>query len=114
MSLDAFSNAFLLAAIICLAAIMFVYWLLKSHKIEDMITNSIENVIRDVSEDVELQKKLYQLGGLLGNGVKSGIGLQTRGGKFKLDDLAMSLAAKFLGLGENQDQQASNKSSTVL
>jgi hypothetical protein len=81
---------------------MLFYWTLKSNKISDIITVSIENVIRDVSEDVELQKKLYQLGGIMGNGVKAGVGLTSRGGKFKLDDLIMGLASRFLG--GNQEQ----------
>jgi hypothetical protein len=111
MSLDMISDAFLWAAIIALSVVLLVYWLLKSHKIEDVITNSIENVIRDVSEDVELQKKLYQLGGIMGNGVKAGVGLTTKGGKFKFEDLAMGLLSKYL-VG-NQEQPI-NSEKTLL
>lgn len=111
ISLDVIPNAFLLGAIICLVIAILVYWLAKSNKISDIITISIENVIRDVSEDVELQKKLYQLGGIMGNGVKSGLGLQTRGGKFKIEDLLMGLASKFLG--GNQEQPI-NSEKTLL
>ena len=105
------SEALALAGMICLTVAMLVYWLIKSHKVEDIITNSIENVIRDATEDVELQKKIYQLGGLIGNGVKSGIGIQTRGGKFKIEDLLMGLASKFLG---GSQEEGSNNSGHVL
>lgn len=54
-----------------------------------------ENLINDLSTDEELQKNLYQLGGIVGQGVKAGIGINlpvaNRGGKFKMQDFLLEL-----------------------
>lgn len=42
------------------------------------------------------QKALYQIGGLIGTGARSGLGLQKRGGKRGLMDVAIELGSEFL------------------
>lgn len=57
----------------------------------------LENIILDLSTDEELQKSLYYIGGMIGNGAKTGMGLQpTRGGKFKLTDFLLEMAGEYM------------------
>jgi len=42
------------------------------------------------------QKALYQLGGLIGNGAASGLGIQKGSGKFKWQNLVGELATNFI------------------
>lgn len=57
----------------------------------------MEDLVDFAVNDTEMQKKLFLLGVLLGNGIKSGIGLNPRGGKFKMEDLIGMALAQFLG-----------------
>lgn len=53
------------------------------------------------------QKAIYQIGVLLGNAIKQGVGLQTKGGSLKLDNLIGQAIAGFIqnrfNLGGQQD-----------
>lgn len=51
------------------------------------------------------QKALFQIGALIGNGAKSGIGLQKRGGKKGLEGFIMDIAGEFLKNKFGQSQQ---------
>jgi hypothetical protein len=55
--------------------------------------------------DSEMQKKIYVLGALIGNGIKSGVGLNPKTGKFKLDDLISMALASFFGNKLQTQQQ---------
>lgn len=95
-----------IAGIIVVAGI---YLTLRSHKLEEIVTNSIENLLEDVGNNESLQKNLYTVGALIGNGVKSGVGLQKRGGKMSITDLVIqALAGKFLGENEATESVKSN------
>lgn len=55
-----------------------------------------ENILKNVSSDEELQKLLYQVGGILGSGVRSGVGIAApKTGRFKWQDLAMEIAGQW-------------------
>jgi len=80
-----------------------------------IIKKTVKNMIFDVADelineqidirkaDVEKwinsetgQKAFYSVGALIGNGAKAGIGLNTRGGKFKIEDIIAQIAGSFI------------------
>jgi hypothetical protein len=77
-----------------------------------MSTDKILEIVEDISDEImtnkELQGKLYTVGAILGNGVRQGIGINTKGGKFKLDNIigevVGGLAKKYLNIGGEQEQ----------
>ena len=75
-----------------LAMIAGIYYLKKTSFIEE----TIENVITDLGRDEQMQKDLYVIGGILGQGIKGGIGLANTGGRMNLKSLGVSFAAQFL------------------
>lgn len=77
-----------------LCGIIGTYAILKKHFKPLEIT---EDLIDFIVSDVEMQKKVFLLGAILGNGIKSGIGLNPRKGKFRFEDLiGMALQQFFL------------------
>lgn len=72
---------------------------------ETFIEDSLENFLSKVANDEELQKFIYQIGGILGSGVNGGLGLnlptKQRGGKFKWQDLALEMATQFISKSIN-------------
>lgn len=92
------------------STLFFSYWLLKTHKIEDVIAVSIESIIEDIAKNTELQKNLYQMGALIGNGAKTGIGLSTRGGKLKIEDIVLTAIEGYFRKGQ---QESSNIGGTL-
>jgi len=55
-----------------------------------------DELLGEVGNNQEFQRKIYLLGGLLGSGVRSGIGLQKSGGKRSWQDLAIQIAGDYL------------------
>jgi hypothetical protein len=56
------------------------------------------DLIKEVSENQELQQSLYTIGGIIGSGVKGGVGLELttkRGGKLRLEDIALQLIGQW-------------------
>lgn len=68
------------------------------------------NILEKAQNDKEIQQKLYIVGGILGQGIASGIGLKggQKQGKFNIGNLIMGfLGQKFqLPTGEEQPQQS--------
>ena len=63
----------------------------------------ISDVLLDeLTQNTEMQKKVYLLGILLGNGIKTGIGLTKGKGKFKMDDLIGMGLEYFFNRGKSQ------------
>lgn len=98
------------AVITALLVFLIAYWALKTHKIENVIIDSMETLVKEISNDPELQKNVYAMGALLGNGAKGGLGLNMRGGKFKLEDIIIGALGQFLG---GNKQESSNNSSAL-
>lgn len=86
-----------------------------------ILSNAKESLKGDIEVWLNSEKgklALYQIGGLIGNGAKSGIGLSGGRGKFKLEDLAGGLISNFFNqrntvnsenppqIGEQTQQQA--------
>jgi len=64
-----------------------------------MIENEKEYIISDVENYLNSekgQKNLFLIGGMLSNGMKTGLGLTAKGGKFKMEDLAAQLIGGFI------------------
>lgn len=60
-------------------------------------TKIIEEITDFIVSDEEMQKKIFLLGNIIGNGIKSGVGLQPKAGKFKFEDLiGMAIANWFM------------------
>ena len=87
-----------------------LYFMFRKINFQDIFVNAIEDFFEDVSKDEKLRQNVYSLGVLLGNGAKSGVGLQRRGGKFGLQDLILQgIGAYMQGKGlipsESQDMR---------
>ena len=83
------------------------WYLKKEHVFEDIITNGIINVINDAQNDEGLQKNLYTVGALLGNGIAQGSGMKNTvrgGGKFNLNNLIAEIASNFIQKAQNTPQ----------
>lgn len=80
-------------------SLVMVYALFQLKK-SSFFENILLNVLQEVANSEELKQNLYLIGGLLGQGFKGGFGIEiptkNRGGKFKLQDLAMDLVGQFI------------------
>jgi hypothetical protein len=79
----------------------------------EIVEESIENLLKAVETDKEMQQKIYVLGGILGQGVKAGLGMGAgkSSSKFGVGDMIMrfignKLESKF---GGEQPQQGFNQ-----
>lgn len=77
--------------------------LLLVRKLQNMIPETVENFKEDAKTELEKwlnseqgQKALYFIGGLIGNGAATGLGMGKKGGKFKFEDIIGELAVGFL------------------
>lgn len=75
----------------------------------DNIAETIEIALEYVTKTEDGQKKAFLLGGLIGNGLKTAIGINTRGGgKFKFEDFLIQMGMQWAGkalTGQQQPQQ---------
>lgn len=93
-----FLGLFTLFLILTLTVLTYIY--IKRYAILEDFTAYILDYIANTEDN---QKLIYQIGGILGSGVKGGIGLdlpvKQRGGRFKWQDLALEFATQFLTKG---------------
>lgn len=65
----------------------------------------IFDMLNDLSQSEDSLKNLYQIGGIIGSGIKGGIGIDTatrgRGSRFKWQDIAVDLASQFISKSLN-------------
>ena len=64
-----------------------------------MIEDEKNYIIQDVEDYLNSekgQKNLFLIGGMLSNGMKTGLGITAKGGKFKMEDLAAQLIGGFI------------------
>jgi len=76
-----------------------IRYIKNSHFFEDVITNGIINVINDAQNDESLQKNLYSIGALLGNGIANGSGMLNKAkgsGKFNLNSFLAETVASYI------------------
>jgi hypothetical protein len=64
-----------------------------------------QDFLDEIAVNTELQRKIYILGVLLGNGIRSGIGIGGKGGKFKFEDvIGQGLATLFQSMFGKTEQ----------
>lgn len=63
----------------------------------DKIIEISNELLTEITSDVEMQKKVYIVGAILGNGIKSGVGITGKGGKFKFEDVIGQALGSILG-----------------
>jgi len=91
-------NSLVSGAIAGLIVVIGLYLTLRSNILDDKMTITFENILEDIQNEEKIQKNLYVIGALIGNGLKSGIGIQKKGGKMSLTDIIVqAIAGKFLG-----------------
>jgi len=80
-----------------IATSLYLFYHLKT---TEFFENVAFNFMQSLANDEELQKTVYQVGGMFGSGVKGGIGIdlpaKNRGGRFKWQDIALDLASQYL------------------
>ena len=64
-----------------------MYVIAKTLTKPEKLMDTFDYFLNELTQNVEMQKKVYVLGILLGQGIASGAGLKGKGGKFKLDDI---------------------------
>ena len=103
------------------AVIMVLSVFLSGYVIAKMMARNIENLIETqkeyLTEDVNAwlqtenaQKLIYGVGVLIGNGAKQGLGLQSKGGKMKFEDLIMAGISTFIESKMSGSTQREQKS----
>ena len=92
-----------------LSGILGTYVVIKLTLKPDKILEYFDVILNDVMETEDTQKKIYGVGVLLGNGLKTGLGIQKLGGKMSMKNVIMQGIAGFLQskLGVQQSQQTS-------
>lgn len=65
----------------------------------EIILDFSDVLLDEVSKNAEFQKRIYVLGALLGQGVKSGVGLPLGRGKMKMEDIIVGAIGQFLSGG---------------
>ena len=55
-----------------------------------------EDFIDDMVQNEDMQKKIYLLGGIVGSGIRQGVGLTRGKGKMKLEDILMQLVSGYI------------------
>ena len=75
--------------------------------------DDIIDEVFDIIQTEDGQKFLYSVGALIGNGIKTGVGISGKGGKFKLQDVLMSAVGQFIQskipIISGQGQQSSDE-----
>jgi len=81
----------------------------NNHLLEDIITNGIINVINDAQNDETLQKNIYTIGAIIGNGVANGSGMKgsAKGGKLSLNNLIAEIASNWIQQSFNNPSSSS-------
>jgi len=70
------------------------------------LLEKVEDIVDGLLSNEENQKKLFALGGLIGQGIKTGVGINPRtSGKFKFQDIITQIIGGYLGLGQQQQNQ---------
>jgi len=87
------------------------YASIKKTLSDDRMIEIADLFLTELTENVEWQKRTYVIGGLLGQGIKKGIGIGKTGGKFKMEDMMSQIVGTFIQKafgGAEQQQQSSS------
>lgn len=80
-------EAIAVSAVTVLIGGLMTYVIVKKSVNPNVILEFSDILLDEIATNTDMQKKVYILGVLLGNGIKSGIGLQKGKGKFSMEDL---------------------------
>lgn len=83
--------------LLIVGSILLNLFVLKRMISDEKIMDKIDLILSNMVNDVEMQKKVYLLGTLLGSGIAKGSGIAGSGGKIKLEDVIAQGAAQFIG-----------------
>ena len=64
-----------------------------------------KNLLQNFINQESTQKFFYELGGLIGSGARTGLGIQKKGGKMGLQDLIIAIAGNYLGLPQMTNER---------
>ena len=95
---------------------LFSIWVAKKIMFSsDNIIEMADVVLEYALKTDEGQKRIYLLGALLGNGIKQGIGITGKTGKFKLEDILVQAGAHLLSkaFGGSEGQPSQQESSKL-
>jgi hypothetical protein len=76
-----------ITAIGCILAPIMTYAILKRTMKTEKILEISDELLTEITSNVEMQKKVYLIGVLVGKGIIDATGMKTGGGKFKLDNV---------------------------
>lgn len=83
-----------------LGGVLTVFLAINRLENSTFLEDTLNDFLNSLANNEESQKLLYQIGGVIGAGIKGGVGLdltpKTRGGRFKWQDLAMEIAGQFI------------------
>lgn len=85
-------------AVISALTVLLGYYVIskKAEKIVEKTKIELKDELEDWLNSENGQKALFSIGALIGNGAKSGFGLNARSGKYKPQDLLAQIAAQFI------------------
>jgi hypothetical protein len=107
----AIEDALLSGLIMGITIVICGYVTLKSGLLDDKISKIMEDFVLSFQTNEELQKALYAIGALIGNGAKTGLGLTRSGGKFGFKDIMAQIVGGFVnryipqGINEPRPQE---------
>jgi hypothetical protein len=81
-----------------LSSYIVIWYLRKQIKLEEIVLECLDIALNNVNTDETMQKQIFTIGALLGNGISQGSGLNNsakRGGKFNMNSLIAEIATNF-------------------
>jgi hypothetical protein len=86
-------------AIGCFGGGLFTYVILKRTMSDEKICQKLHMLLEEVAENPEMHEKIYLIGGVLGKGLRDGIGIEKLIPKRKggLEGIIMDLVGSFIG-----------------
>ena len=98
---------FIVNALTVIMTPLLTYFVAK--KVANDTINNVKDDVFDYLQTENGAKMLFGIGAMLGNGIKSGVGLQKSTGKFKWQDIIGQIASQFimskLPMQSQQEQQ---------
>jgi len=76
-----------------------IWYIKKQIKLEDITLNVVDILLNSVNTDENVQKGVYTLGAIIGNGIANGSGMKQtvgKGGKFSLNNFLAELATNYI------------------
>lgn len=85
----------LISALTVLIGLLGMVLILKRYANSDRFIDIFEDLLEEVAQNEPLQKQIYSIGGLIGSGVRAGVGIGKKGGKMSVQDLIVDIAGQY-------------------